>query len=76
MIPGLTAFTFATRAPRSTIRKRARRSPREEGEPRAEPALRRPAAAKALRAIVEELVKRGEIEIVDTAWGREFRRVR
>jgi hypothetical protein len=27
------------------------------------------------RALVEELLARGEIEIVETIWGREFRRI-
>ena len=51
-----------------------RRVNREAREPDRRYADRR--QAKALRAIVEELVIRGEIEVVDTAWGREFRRLR
>jgi len=27
------------------------------------------------RAVVDELLARGEIEIVETMWGREFRRI-
>jgi hypothetical protein len=29
----------------------------------------------AFRALVDELLERGEIEIVETLWGRELRRV-
>ena len=31
--------------------------------------------AHAFRAVVDELLARGEIEIVETMWGREFRRI-
>jgi hypothetical protein len=51
-----------------------RRISKQKREPNRRYADRR--QAKALRAIVEELVQRGEIEVVDTVWGREFRRLR
>ena len=31
--------------------------------------------AHTFRAVVDELLARGEIEIVETMWGREFRRI-
>jgi hypothetical protein len=31
--------------------------------------------AHTFRAVVNELLERGEIEIVETIWGREFRRL-
>jgi hypothetical protein len=31
--------------------------------------------AHTFRAVVDELLARGEIEIVETMWGREFRRL-
>jgi hypothetical protein len=31
--------------------------------------------AHTFRAVVNELLERGEIEIVETMWGREFRRL-
>jgi len=53
----------------------AERRTRNRGrEPERRYADRRQAIA--FRAIVSELLGRGEIEIVETLWGREFRRLK
>jgi len=52
---------------------RERRTRNARREPERRYADRR--QAKTFRAVVDELVARGEIEIVETIWGREFRRI-
>ena len=48
--------------------RRRRREPREPDRRYGDRRL-----AKGARALIDSLVEKGEIEVVDTLWGREFR---
>ena len=48
-----------------------RRSKRESRDPDRRYGDRR--LAKGFRTLVEDLVEKGEIEVVDSPWGREFK---
>jgi len=54
--------------PRERRRKREARDPdRRYGDRR---------LAKGFRSLVEDLVEKGEVEVVDSPWGREFKPAR